>query len=352
MKILIVGGNFDNQCGSSSSVIDKLFNSLKKDFSSKGFNDIDLLNGGSINQLKSVDFKALDVLFWAPNVSNDEEKIIPDIKTLNQKLFLISSKRVVEKEYKESDVVGRLLKTKSNLGVMITKDKFYNFQLLDPLGNMYCDTQNIDTLSTAIVERVLFVKNLSRLGSKRVGDKKDFEINEEFLKFVRYSGKEFTKYVNAINPNRLLGNASTRCMFGFPAEKQDERIFVTQRNIDKALIESKGFVEVTTSEDCVEYFGDKKPSVDTPIQVRLFNYYRNINYMVHGHVYIENAKITENKIPCGYVEEFDEIKDLFPNRDEKVILINLRGHGCLLMSESVEDLWKLGHYCSREFPES
>ncbi len=352
MKILVVGGNFDNDFGSSSSVINKIFDALKQEFSKKGFKDVQLLNGGSMNQLKSIDFKSLDVLFWAPNISNDEEKIIPDIKSVNQKLFLISSKRVVEKEYKPSDVVGRLLKTKSNLGIMITKDNLYNFQLLDPLGNSYCNSQKIEVLANSIVDRVLFVKNLSRIGSKKVGNKRDFEINEKFLEFVRYSGEEFTKYVNAINPNRLLGNASTRCMFGFPAEKQNERIFVTQRNVDKALIETQGFVEVTTSEDCVKYFGDKKPSVDTPIQVRLFNYYRNINYMVHGHVYIENAKMTENKIPCGYVEEFEEIKELFPNRDEKIILVNLRGHGCLLMSESVDDLWKLGHYCSREFPES
>ena len=49
------------------------------------------------------------------------------------------------------------------------------------------------------------------------------------------------------------------------------------------------------------YYGEK-PSVDTPIQIKLFNYYHNVNYMVHGHVYVDNAKMTEHKIPlwlCG-----------------------------------------------------
>ena len=195
--------------------------------------------------------------------------------------------------------------------------------------------------------------SVRRLPSKKIGENREFTVNPNFIEFVKYSAQEFTKYVNAINPNRLLGNASTRCMYGFPAERKQDRIFVTQRNIDKQLIETKGFVEVNSANlECVEYYGDKKPSVDTPIQLRLFDYYKNINYIVHGHVYVENGKKTKNKVPCGFVEEFDEILDLYPSPDESGFVVNLRGHGCLIMAETVEQLWRIGkNYNSREFPE-
>lgn len=355
MKFLIVGGNFDKDGGSPSKIISMLYQEIEDyiaDSYSHNFSLIELVNGSTVDYLRNIDFTKYDVLFWAPNISNDEEKIIPGIKQMNPKLFMISSKRVVEKQYQESDIIGRLLKTKSNLGVMITKKDQYNFQVLDPLGNQYCNTTSIESLSKAIVDRLMFVKGLNRVRSIKVGDKRDISINPEFLEFVKHSATEFTKYVNAINPNRLLGNASTRCMFGFPAEKNDGRIFVTQRNIDKQLIENEGFVEVNNREDVVEYYGDKKPSVDTPIQIKLFNYYSNINYMVHGHVYIDGAQITDSKIPCGYVEEFDEIVALYPSRDESLVVVNLRGHGCLIMAATVEQLWDFSErYKSREFPE-
>lgn len=356
MEILIVGGTFDHDEGKPSKIIDTLAQTFVKEAERENNVDvkgISVLNGGNLSELHNIDFRECDVLFWAPNISNNEAKIIPDIKTKNPKLLLISSKRVVEKRYTEGDIVGRLLKTKSNLGVMITKhDDTYRFRLMDPLGNCHVDTLSVEQLASSMFLRILELRSMTRIGCRRIGDRRDFQVDPEFVKFVKHSATEFTKYVNAVNPNRLLGNASTRCMFGFPAERADGRVFVTQRNIDKQLIQTDGFVEVNpTKEGVVEYYGDKKPSVDTPIQIKLFNYYQNINYMVHGHVYIDGAKITARKVPCGYLEEFDEIVALYPDRNEKAFAVNLKGHGCLLLAESVEDLWALGRYVSRDFPE-
>lgn len=344
MKMLICGGDFDKGLGRKSKIIDKIYNEINKIF------DTDIINGGNLSEILNIDFLKYEVVFWSPNISNEEDKIITNIKTKNQKLLLISTKRVVEKNYTDFDVVGHLLKNKSNLGVKITKDLngMYKFKLIDPLGNEYYSGKEISLLSEAISKRVKFIKGLKRIKSVKIGEKRDFEINKDFIDFIKYSGKEFSKYVNAVNPNRFLGNASTRCMFGFPAEKQNDRLFVTQRNIDKELIETNGFVEVTKNTECVEYFGDKKPSVDTPIQIRLFDYYKNINFIVHGHVYIENSKMTTNKIPCGFIEEFDEIVELHPSKDEKSFAINLKGHSCLILAEKVEDLWKYAKYKSRE----
>ncbi len=347
MKMLICGGDFNRETGKKSKIIEKLSDELIKYF------DVDIFNGGHLNQITNIDFSKYDIALWCPNISNDEEKIIPNIKVLNQKILLISTKRVIEKQYSDFDVVGHLLKNKSNLGIKITKDdnNRYQFKLIDPLGNEYYDGAELSELASSIGDRVKFIKGLKRIKSQRVGDKREFKISEEFIDFIKYTGSEFTKYVNAVNPNRFLGNASTRCMFGFPAEKQNERLFVTQRNIDKELIETNGFVEVTTNTEVVEYYGDKKPSVDTPIQIRLFDYYKNINFMVHGHVYIEEAKMTHSKIPCGFVEEFEEIIEMYPSREESSFAVNLKGHGCLIVGNSVEDLWKYSKFKSRDLTE-
>lgn len=346
MKLLICGGDFNKEQGKKSKIIEKLSVGLGNIFSTE------VLNGGNLEDIKNLNFLKYDVVLWSPNISNDEEKIIPNIKQINQKVLLISTKRVIEKEYTDFDVVGHLLKNKSNLGIKITKENDrYQFKLIDPLGNEYYSGSEINLLAESIGNRVKFIKGLKRVKSQKVGEKRDFKINEEFIEFIKHTGSEFTKYVNAINPNRFLGNASTRCMFGFPAEKQNERLFVTQRNIDKELIETNGFVEVSNNTEVVEYYGDKKPSVDTPIQIRLFDYYKNINFMVHGHVYIENEKMTKSKIPCGFVEEFEEIIELYPSREEISFAINLKGHGCLIVGSKVSDLWEYAKFESRELTE-
>lgn len=349
MNIFIVGGTFNHNQGKPSSIIEKIYYTFNSQFTE---DNITLLNGNNINTLKIHLQQFFDVIFWAPNISNDEEKIIPNIKTQHPKTLLISSKRVVEKQYTEFDIIGRLLKTKSNLGVMITKpNHHYHFTLLDPLGNCYSSTQNINEMTLALCQRIKTLKQLNRISSECIGPVQNFTINPEFIKFIQHSANEFTHYVNAINPNRMLGNASTRCMFGFPAQKEKERIFVTQRNIDKALIKTEGFVEVTKNESTVQYYGNKKPSVDTPIQIRLFNFYKNINYMIHGHVYIEGAPFTHDKIPCGFIEEYNDIIQLFPNNSIEHFAINLKGHGCLIMSKSVDNLWHYANFKSRYFPE-
>ena len=47
-------------------------------------------------------------------------------------------------------------------------------------------------------------------------------------------------------------------------------IFVSKRNVDKQFITLSNFVPVYMQEDKLMYCGDEKPSVDTPVQVRLY----------------------------------------------------------------------------------
>jgi len=315
------------------------------------------LNGGDLSEL-DLDFSRFDALLWMPNIDNSEDKILPRIKAQNRKLLLISSKRCVETDYCESDVVGRLLKTRSNLGIMIEQQQLtpsgggrYNFKLLDPLGNIYCDTTNVETLCYALWKRVDFLLSLTRVSSTQVGERQELHIPLNFLDIVRSYGERFTEYVNAVNPNRFLGNAATRCSYGFPAHRDGSRVFVSRRNVDKQNITAEDFVEVDAQlGGGIVYWGNQKPSVDAPLQLLLFTRYAQINYMIHGHVYVKDAPMTEIKVPCGALEEFVEIYRLFPDPQATDFTVNLRGHGCLIMANQIDYLNQV-ELMARPFPE-
>lgn len=73
-------------------------------------------------------------------------------------------------------------------------------------------------------------------------------------------------------------------------------------------------------------------------------------YIVHGHVYVDGAPMTHSKIPCGHIEEFDEIAALFPDAEQTNFAVNLKGHGCLILANSLEFL-KNQVLAGRPFPE-
>lgn len=346
MRKVIIGGTFDNDNGKSSHIVNSLSESLGTEW--------ECVNGGSVDYIKTFDPTGIDVLIWMPNVSNDEGKVIDRLKTKNQRMILIQSKRVIEQEYTPSDVIGRLLKSHSLLGIMITKDNSkYRFRLFDPLGNQWADTDDIRTIGETINHRLDYLLGLSRINSKNVEMVEDYKVPVEFLDIVKKYGSEFTKYVNAINPNRLLGNASTRCAKGFPAIRMNDHILVTKRNVDKQTLSEDDFVLVEDNIDVtVKYKGSNKPSVDTPIQVKLFEHFDNIKYIIHGHAYVKDGIFTVNKIPCGYVEEYEEIKELIGDKNAANFKINLRGHGCIILADNMKYLEdQIGQLYSRPFPE-
>lgn len=347
MKAIVIGGTFDEKGGKPSSIVAALAQAL-------GW---PVKNGGTLDEIRDMDFTAYDTMMWMPNISNDEEKILPAIKQKNGRMLLISSKRVVEKTYNEFDVIGRLLKSRSNLGVMIEKraDGRYNFKLLDPLGNQYCNTDDITDLAGAISARVATIKGLTRIGSEQVGPERPSGVEPEFIKTVIRLGDEFSRHVNAVNPERFLGNASTRrttrCCHGFPAVRADDDTYlVSRRNVDKQTMTPDDFVHIRKDEDKVRYYGAAKPSVDSPIQIRLFNHYAGVNYIVHGHVYVDGAPMTDSKVPCGHVEEFNEIVKLVPDGGATDFVINLRGHGCLVFAKDLAFFDRV-KFKGRPFPE-
>lgn len=336
----IVGGTFDKDGGKPSYIVSEMMRIL----------EIHGTNGGYLEDLDH-NFKYANPVIWMPNISNNEDKILPSLKVKYPHMLLVQSKLVKDGNYTDSDVVGRLLKSHSLLGIVIEKKaKGYKFKLLDPLGNMHCSTYDLKVLCHTLRKRTNQIQLMTRMPSKCVGPVNEFIIENRFIEIVKDLGKQFSTFVNAINPNRLLGNASTRCSVGFPAVKENERIFVSKRNVDKQTLASEDFVEVSLPDKCIEFYGDNKPSVDTPIQILLFSYFPNIKYMVHGHVYIKDAPMTRSKIPCGFLEEVIDVLTVIRNKESKEFSINLRGHGCLICCSDLSyfDTIKLE---GRPFPE-
>ena len=251
-------------------------------------------------------------------------------------------------------------------------------KLFDPLGNVWYEGSDIKECCQKLMDRLNFIKRITRESTvsseENIGALAWFfnmfkeemyksqntpvvPIKNTFLNIVKQYASKFaeatfeTKYVK-----RFLGNASFRCPKGFPSFREGKYIFVSKRNVNKEFIGIDEFVPVYLEDEKIYYCGNSKPSVDTPIQVRLYELLPNINYMIHSHCYIEGAPFTENALPCGAIEEVEEIlklleKDYDDDFYKDFYLINLMGHGSIMMSKNPEQLMNI-NMIGRKLPEN
>lgn len=365
MKILFVGGSFDDNGGRKSSIVTKFCDELNKT------NDINLTtyNGGYFSEIERILNKSItyDVVIWWANIPNDKPKT-RDIKSINKKVILVTSKRNDNEKYSFSELINRTLSIKANLCIEFSKqNETFHMMLFDPLGNCWFKGTDIAECGSALVKRLKFLKDITRQGCINVNDmlglSKDITKYMEMIKGEEDFFNIIKKYANVfhklINPSptvtRFLGNSSFRCQRGFPSVRKNGIVFVSKRNIDKRFIDINGFVPTKFYDDKVFYWGENKPSVDTPIQLQLYEKLTNIDYMIHAHVYIKDAPFTKNMIPCGGLQEVKEvlntIKSDYGSFDKDFYAINLVGHGCIVMSSDVEKLKEL-KYLSRVMPET
>lgn len=349
MNIIIIGGNFNDQGGKPSGLINKISDSFKD----KNIN-VTLHNGGYFSDLKNIMNNITeDVIFWMVNVPNDKEKI-RDIKTLYPKKYLIMSKRN-NNEYSFQELINRALSQKANLMLEFQKNESkFEMRVFDPLGSVWCDyTTDINNVVTSIVDRLNYIMSISRQGTIHIDNEVTPETpnEEEFFKLIKEYAETFHELISpAQEVTRFLGNSSFRCQRGFPSFRKDNIMFVSRRNIDKRYIGKEGFVPTKLEDNKVMYWGDYKPSVDTPIQIRLYQELPNINYMIHAHVYLDNAPYTEHAVPCGGLEEVDEILSKIKDKNTEYFELNLIGHGCIVFANNVEQLKNL-QYKKRPAPE-
>lgn len=363
MKVLIVGGSFDNEGGRSSSVVTKFAKEidkyLEKYWARTGEkNSLTINNGGYFKEIEYIlqDTADADIVFWWANVPNDMPKI-RNVKEVNPKCMLVTSKRNDNEKYNFSELINHALGAKANLCVEFSKgnDRKFNMMVFDPLGNNWYSGENIKECTKAMMDRLVFLKDVTRQGCKNVDGKVSVPNEEKFFDLIKENAEVFHKLINpAPGVTRFLGNSSFRCQRGFPSFKNDKMVYVSRRNVDKRYISRDAFVPTYLEEGNVFYQGENKPSVDTPIQLRLYDRLPNIRYMMHAHVYIEDAPFTSNMVPCGGLEEVEEvvsaIEESYGNLDGNFYAINLIGHGSIVMASDV-DLMKNISYVSRTFPE-
>lgn len=369
-RILFVVGNWDLNGGRKSKIVEEF---------AKFLPNVTVYNGGNFNDLNDILESCVnyDIVLWWANVSNELPKI-RNVKDINYKVMLVSSKRNVEGKYSFQDLLQRSFSLKSNLTIefSMVDDKYY-MRLFDSLGNMWYEGFSTKMCSKILIERLNFIRSITRESTvsneENVGALAWFfnmfkdemyesnenpfvPIKEEFLEIVRNYAYKFAEATfETKDVKRFLGNASFRCPKGFPSFRDGKYIFVSKRNVNKEFIGIKEFVPVYLEDGKLFYCGDNKPSVDSPIQVRLYSLLPNINYMIHSHCYIENAPYTDVALPCGALEEIDEIKKVikkyYDNEyDKDFYVVNLLGHGSIMMSNKASQLKNI-RMVGRRLPE-
>lgn len=372
-KLLIVGGTFDDNGGKPSGLINKLADELGK---SKEHN-ITVKNGGYFNDINNIldDTINFDYVFWFANVDNSKEKI-RDVKSVAPHCMLIISKRNDfvdgKQKYELEELLQRALAIKANLCFEFCKleDKVFKMRVFDPLGCIWYEGTDLAEATKATLSRLDYLSTVTRKPSVKEDTSLSFEFNnrdKEFLEIIKSSAETFHKLM-CLPPDvkRFVGNASlrfktpTRCMNGFPAIRKDDYVLISRRNVDKTGISEKDFVVCHLNDDGnTVYSGMNKPSVDTPVQLRLFKALPNIDYILHGHCYVKDAIMTDRAIPCGAVEEVNAVLTAIERSNSAVnpldhdfYAVNLKGHGCLLMAGSEKlDLMKHVEFYTRPLPE-
>jgi hypothetical protein len=345
MKIVMVGGTWDAGVGKPSGVFESFINGFKACFHEHQFA---VFNGGNLTILQNATpdlIPTADVVVWMPHIDNEQPKTVRGLKALNPRMILVTSKRNDTDKYSIADVVAHALACKANLVIEIKtrlgKDDKVRFvgTLLDPLGNAFFEaTDNFGVLGMFAACRVEQLQRMTRVGSRQLegeAPKPPNGVADAFVEVVRNAADRFSDLVPSSKlAKRFLGNASFRCSHGFPSFKEDGVVFVSRRDTDKTALTPDQFVPVRLGEDgYTEYWGEHLPSVDTPVQLRLYQHYPNIRYMLHGHVYVSLGAWTDSVIPCGALQEVDAVIRALPV-DETTCnaAVNLLGHGCLLMA--------------------
>lgn len=336
LNIAVVGGNWDTKAGRPSSYVGKLAQALVLAGA-----EVRVWNGGPFGMLPHLlagpTLAGHDAIIWMPNVPNDLPKQ-RGVKEAYPHKLLVSTKRN-NGEYDFRELVNRALGQKANLCCDFKREgQVIASRIFDPLGVVWQDyTPHIGVLARVLVQRLHELRSFTRQGALCAGTTAmEIPNEQEFFSLVRaYADTLHELIMPTEGITRFLGNSSFRCERGFPSirEQGNNRIYVSRRNVDKRFIDPSAFVAVEFDGEKIRYWGPHKPSVDTPIQARLYRALPTVNFMLHAHAYLQGAPTTSRAISCGALEEVDEILSVVPDRDSNFICANLLGHGCIVMAD-------------------
>lgn len=327
MKTLVVGGKFDYEGWyqqRSSKIIELLAKAI-------GANAV--YNGGTHKDLCNMNLSGYDLIIWAADVDNHIKKFYPK---KDPGAVLIVTK-VLRENRTQADALQRVFAMHGNAVITIDKEEelLFGFKLIDALNNSWGESRNIENLAEYITKFYEWSKGSQRIWSEQYVEpslSELIEINNQVADICEHS-----------NVGRYFGNLSTRCMKMFPSLRQNQQmIWVSRRNVDKKRLTEKDMVLTWMENGIINYLGSNKPSIDTPIQIKLYKRFPSVNFMIHGHAHIAAAPTTKHYFPCGDLREVDEIVRLI-EEDTRTNngIINLKNHGFLIYAETIERLQRL-----------
>lgn len=351
MKILIVGGDLKNN---KKDVFAKQIYNTLKEYNPK------LING-NINQLKSIfdTISKYEIIYWL--IENNID--FYDIKKIAP-LSIIVTKKKKSENFKED--LDYAIRYKSNLVISIDN----NYKLFDVLGNEFYDGNDLEKLTKISIQRLTFLKNITRQKTISVNNKSlilnwyfdafkenetkidkqiNFQVNDDFLTLINDYSNDFRKIMGEKIIKPKDAPQVGRCLKGMPSFRYKNFIIVSKREVKNNYLKKEDFV-ATLLNDELYYFGEDKPSIDSPIHLNLYKELPNINFIIHSHCYIKNAQFSKTAIPCGSIEQFKEIMKMIKNKNETRYAFNLIGHGAIIMGQTIEDLKNI-EYIARNIPE-
>lgn len=255
----------------------------------------------------------------------------------------------------------RSLDERNNLTILKNGNLYAAY---DPIGSMWSSYTSINQCMAAVMKRAKFLLKTHRVGCVNMGTAENLNtMNKAALsEFAEYAITAATVFQEKIPHKgaKFLGNASMR-------DKENGNIaWMSKRGVDKEALGANSFVPTMMSGDIrimpdgnisdnkVWFWCDDnktKPSRDAAVQLVLYNKLQNINYMIHSHCYVNDAVFTKTAIPCGAIEEASEVLSIIDDMPKSgFYAINLIGHGCIIMAETLDEL-KKAEFITREHPE-
>jgi len=235
MKIVIVCGTWTEAGGRPSKVMERFIQgAVDSGVTVQSF------NGGQYMALELIKTKLLkgaDAVVWAANVHNDLPKI-RDIKSVWPKIIFVSSKSNLLGDYCTQDIVLHGLAMKANLVIRVDvcQGEQFRCSLLDPLGNSWMKpSYDFYEVGQNVVKQVRRLMAITRVPTIQAEGEAmslpDTPDTKRFLNILKSMAATFHELIDP-GPNvvRFLGNASTRCMRGFPSMRDNGgMVLVSQR---------------------------------------------------------------------------------------------------------------------------
>lgn len=229
----------------------------------------------------------------------------------------------------------------------------------DPLGNIWYKGTNDEMAFDIIFNRLGFLNKITRQKTQsdnnknlklnwyfdpyqvemnRINGKVEIPNVQEFLDIVTEYAKQYYDLLPSIQYSPQF-KRTMRCRRGMSSFRFGENIIVSKRIIRNQFITQNDLVVTYTKDGNIYYYGNNKPSVDTPIHIKLYDEYKNVNFILHSHEYIDGAPYIEKSIPCGAIEEVNEIIKIINkhyDNNSNLYIINELGHGSIILSNNIE----------------